>query len=63
MHRRTLSLAHNADFESITDEMTRARLEARNLMMGRDLILKNRQIADIHALTSMASQYNEEDIL
>ena len=63
MHRRTLSLAHNADFESITDEMTRAHLEARNLMMGRDLILKNRQIADIHALTSMAAQYNQEDIL
>ena len=34
MHCRTLSLAHNADFESITDDMVRARLEARNLMMG-----------------------------
>ena len=63
MHRRTLSLAHNADFESITDEMARARLEARNLMMGRDLIMKNREIADIQALTRMAIHYNQEDIL
>ena len=41
MHRRVLSLAHNADFEEINDTKKRSKLEARNLMMGRDLILNN----------------------
>jgi len=36
MHRRVLSLAHNADFEEISDTKKRSQLEARNLMMGRD---------------------------
>ena len=41
MHRRVLSLAHNADFEEINDTKKRSKLEARNLMMGRELILNN----------------------
>ena len=42
MHRRCLSLAHNADFELIEDTKLRAKLEVvRNLLMGRDLILQN----------------------
>lgn len=63
MHRRVLSLAHNADFESIEDESLRAPLEARNLMLGRLLILTRREINDVAALTLLASTYNTKDVL
>lgn len=63
MHRRTLSLAHNADFESIADVATRAPLEARNLMMGRELILTRGQIADASALSAIARRHNAETVL
>jgi 5-methylthioribose kinase len=60
MHRRILSLAHNADFEEIADLNTRAELEARNLMMGRQLILERNQIKDIQAIQTLARKYNSE---
>ena len=60
MHRRILSLAHNADFEDISDLKIRSRLEARNLLMGRQLILERDQIKDIHALQVLARKYNSE---
>ena len=63
MHRRTLSLAHNADFEEIEDIAIRAPLEARNLMMGRELILRRAEIADVGALCALARKYNAEDFL
>jgi len=63
MHRRCLSLAHNADFEAITDPAIRAPLEARNLMMGRDLILARADFPDAAALCERARQFNEKDIL
>lgn len=63
MHRRCLSLAHNADFEQIADTGLRARLEARNLKMGADLILNAESIADAAALVELAQAYNEKDIL
>ncbi len=63
MHRRTLSLAHNADFEDIEDTAVRAPLEARNLMMGRDLILRRAEIADVGELCALARKYNGEDFL
>ncbi len=63
MHRRTLSLAHNADFEEIADPAVRAPLEARNLLMGRELILRRGEIADAGALADLAAKYNEEDAL
>ena len=63
MHRRTLSLAHNADFESIEDTSIRAPLEARNLMMGRELILRRAEITDHNALNDLARSYNAKDIL
>ncbi|WP_114010763.1 S-methyl-5-thioribose kinase [Cohaesibacter intestini] len=63
MHRRTLSLAHNADFESIEDVTVRAPLEARNLMMGAEIILKAETIADPTALVAMARDFNKRDIL
>ncbi|KAE9631785.1 S-methyl-5-thioribose kinase [Parasedimentitalea maritima] len=63
MHRRTLSLAHNADFEEIKDNTVRASLEARNLMMGRELILTSDQILDAGTLVALARQYNKGDFL
>jgi 5-methylthioribose kinase len=61
MHRRILSLAHNADFESITDTGLRARLEARSLTMGRDLILD--RPADPATLIARARATHTKDIL
>ena len=63
MHRRTLSLAHNADFETIEDTSVRAPLEARNLMMERRLILERNTIADAVDLTALAREFNGEDFL
>lgn len=61
MHRRTLSLAHNADFESIEDVSVRAPLEARNLMMGRNIILDRHKIAGAAELAGIARRFNTED--
>ena len=63
MHRRILSLAHNADFEEIKDTSIRAPLEARALLMGRDLIHQSASISSATALTAMARQYNQEKII
>lgn len=63
MHRRVLSLAHNADFETISDAGLRGSLEARNLMMGRELVL-NRHGADPSDIISrLAAEYNGKNIL
>ena len=63
MHRRTLSLAHNADFEEIEDKALKAALEARNLRMGAELILKAGTIGTMEDLLSLARNYNGRDIL
>ena len=63
MHRRILSLAHNADFEEIGDVTVRAPLEARNLMMGRELILRRADIADVAALTALTRKFEAEAFL
>jgi 5-methylthioribose kinase len=63
MHRRLLSLAHNADFEEIEDTRVRAPLEARNLMMGRELVLHRQSVPNAQALTAMAKRYNAETFL
>jgi len=63
MHRRTLSLAHNADFEEIGDEALKGRLEARNLAMGAELILRAEAIGPGLALLDLARQFNAKDIL
>ena len=62
MHRRCLSLAHNADFENIADEALRARLEARNLMMGTELIHKSEDISGPDAVCDMARAFNEGEL-
>ena len=63
MHRRLLSLAHNADFEEIEDPAKRAPLEARDLMMGAELILKAENIPDADALADMARDFNKRNFL
>jgi 5-methylthioribose kinase len=63
MHRRVLSLAHNADFEEINDTKKRSQLEARNLMMGRELILNSKAIKNASELTTMARKFNSENYL
>jgi len=63
MHRRCLSLAHNADFELIEDTKLRAKLEAKNLLMGRDLILETQNIDTVAKLITLAQDYNSKDVL
>lgn len=63
MHRRCLSLAHNADFEEIADTFLRARLEARNLMMGAELIHAADVLADAGAVCAMARDFNRKDVI
>ncbi len=63
MHRRCLSLAHNADFEEIEDIPTRARLEARNLMMGAALVHQAETLSDVSMVCAMAQDFNRKDIL
>ncbi|KZM48455.1 S-methyl-5-thioribose kinase [Labrenzia sp. OB1] len=63
MHRRTLSLAHNADFEDIEDTQVRSRLEARNLAMGAELILRAGEFGTTASLLDLARQFNAKDIL
>lgn len=63
MHRRTLSLAHNADFEEIENTAKRAELEARNITMGIELITRCEKIESAAAVSSMAKHYNKADCL
>ena len=63
MHRRCLSLAHNADFEDIEDPAKRAPLEARNLMMGAELIHRATELTNAAAVCELARTYNSKDFL
>lgn len=63
MHRRCLSLAHNADFEDIGDPAVRAPLEARNLMMGKDLIMSAERLTDMGSVLRLLREFNERNVL
>ncbi len=63
MHRRCLSLAHNADFEDIADPALRAPLEARNLMMGAELIHEAERLVDANTICAIARDFNGKDVL
>ena len=63
MHRRCLSLAHNADFEDIEDPTIRAPLEARNLMLGADLIRTAETITGAEEVCDRARRYNTTDVI
>jgi len=60
-HRRTLSLAHNADFESIESPAERAVYEGRNLAMGAHVLMNRAGIAGIDALLDIAREFNRKD--
>ncbi|WP_424930509.1 S-methyl-5-thioribose kinase [Amaricoccus tamworthensis] len=62
IHRRILGLAHNADFETITDEERRATLEAQALRFGRELILNgNDRCATVADIFDVAGSFVLED--
>ena len=63
MHRRVLSLAHNADFEEIEDTALRAKLEARNVLMGQALIMEPEAYCDLNALAELAKTFNQKAVL
>ena len=63
MHRRVLSLAHNADFEEIEDTALRAKLEARNVLMGQALIMEPQAYCDLKALAELAKTFNQKAVL
>lgn len=63
MHRRCLSLAHNADFEDIENTALRAPLEARNLMMGAELIHRSAELKNATDICELARTYNSKDFL
>jgi len=63
MHRRCLSLAHNAEFQTIDDTALRARLEARNIAMGRALLVDRAAVPDAAAITEMARDFNGKDMV
>ncbi|WP_447555177.1 S-methyl-5-thioribose kinase [Vreelandella sp. EE22] len=62
MHRRVLSLAHNADFEEIDDTTLRARLEARNLLMGEELVINPAAYCELDALIALAKAFNQKRV-
>ena len=63
MHRRVLSLAHNADFEEIDDTALRAQLEARNVLMGQALIMEPHAYCAPAALLELANTFNQQAVL
>lgn len=61
LHRRILTLAHNADFEAIEDTATRSKLEARSLELGKVILLT--PPSGTHKLIALARTVNTKDIL
>jgi len=61
MHRRILGLAHVAEFETIQEPEVRARLEAKSLRLGRDLVLQRRTIADVATVVQLARASDVEE--
>jgi len=59
MIRRTLSLAHIAENDSIEDEALRATCEARGLDMGRQLTVNRARMGDISQVNDLAKQINK----
>jgi 5-methylthioribose kinase len=60
IHRRILGLAHNADFETITDEALRARCEAPALRFGRHLVVNRCQMCSIDEVNNLAVLMEKE---
>ncbi len=62
-HRRILGLAHNADFERISDEGARATCEARALVLGRALVMGQGDIVGVDALLDLTREVSGRDWL
>ncbi len=63
MIRRTLSLAHIAENDSIKDEALRAACEARGLDMGRQLVVNRTRMGDISQVNDLAQQISKGESL
>ncbi len=63
MHRRTLSLAHIAEYDTIEDEALRATCEARGLMLGRALAVGRGDVTSMAQVLDLARAINKEDYL
>ena len=61
MHRRTLGLAHIAEYDEIADDATRASCEARGLMLGRALAVGRADINGMAEVLDLARRINQED--
>ena len=59
MIRRTLSLAHIAENDTIEDEALRAICEARGLDLGRQLVVNRARMGDISQVNDLARQINK----
>ncbi len=63
MHRRTLGLAHIAEYDEIADDATRAACEARGLMLGRALAVGRAEFTGMDAVLDLARRINQEDFV
>lgn len=61
MHRRTLGLAHIAEYDEIEDDAARAQCEARGLMLGRALAVGRAEINGMAEVLDLARRINQED--
>jgi 5-methylthioribose kinase len=59
IHRRILGLAHNADFETIKDEIIRSACEAPALKLGRHLAVNRATITSLEEVNSLAVMLDE----
>ena len=58
IHRRVLGLAHNADFEDISNETARAQCEAAALAFGRHIAVNRRHIQSLAEINALAAALN-----
>jgi 5-methylthioribose kinase len=63
MHRRMLSLAQIAEFDTIADEGLRAQCQARGLMLGRALAVGRSDFTSMAQVLDFARALNKEDYL
>lgn len=61
--RRTLSLAHIAEYDTIEDEALRADCERRGLMLGRSLTVNRSTFADMECVISQVRRFQEGETI
>ncbi len=60
IHRRTLGLAHIAEYDTIEDDDRRAACEARGLHLGRQLVVNRRQFASLEPVLDLTRRIGRE---